>query len=85
MNRALSPLLPVLLAAALTATLGACAPSVYDAPYPVVPVELPRDDAAHPAPIEWWYYTGHLEAESGEEVGFILTFLNAYTYTLRLS
>lgn len=47
MNHALLSLL-LLLAFAL----GACAPSVYDAPYPVGPVELPRDDAAHDAPIE---------------------------------
>lgn len=66
--------LPVLLL-----VLTACAPSVYDAPYPVRPVVLPRDDAAHPAPIEWWYYTGHLETETGEELGFELTFFKAYT------
>ena len=46
------------LAAAL---LAGCVPSVYDQPYPVAPVELPRDDAAHAAPIEWWYWVGHLE------------------------
>ena len=59
--------------------LAACAPSVYDTPYPVKPVVLPRDDAAHDAPIEWWYYTGHLETESGDELGLELTFFKAFT------
>ncbi len=58
--------------------LTACVPSVYDEPYPVEEVVLPQDDAAHPAPIEWWYYTGHLTDESGEEYGFELTFFKAY-------
>lgn len=59
--------------------LGACVPSVYDRPYPITEVTLPRDDAAHPAPIEWWYYTGHLEDEEGNGYGFELTFFKAYT------
>lgn len=70
-----APSLPALLA---VFALSACAPSVYDAPYPVRPVELPRDDAAHDAPIEWWYYTGHLETETGEPYGFELTFFKAF-------
>ena len=38
---------------------------------PPVPVVLPRDDAAHPAyNTEWWYYNGHLRADSGEEFSF---------------
>ena len=59
--------------------LSGCLPSVYSRPYPVTPVELPRDDAAHAAPIEWWYYTGHLEDERGRPYGFELTFFKAYT------
>jgi predicted secreted hydrolase len=36
---------------------------------------FPRDHAAHPAfKTEWWYYTGHLEAEKGHSFGFELTF-----------
>lgn len=53
-------------------------PSVFDEPYPVVAVELPRDDAAHPAPIEWWYWVGHLEDEAGRPLAFQLTFFEAY-------
>ncbi len=59
--------------------LAACAPSVYSTPYPVEAVTLPRDEAAHRAPIEWWYYTGHLTDETGHEYGFELTFFKAYT------
>jgi predicted secreted hydrolase len=43
-------------------------PDGADAP---LPVELPRDDGAHPeASIEWWYFTGHLFTRGGERFGF---------------
>jgi predicted secreted hydrolase len=58
--------------------LAACTPSVYDAPYPVGPITLPRDDAAHDAPIEWWYYTGHLQTPEDEELGFELALFKAF-------
>lgn len=57
----------------------ACVPPVYRSPYPVTAITLPRDDAGHPAPIEWWYYTGHFETPTGHEYGFELTFFKAYT------
>jgi predicted secreted hydrolase len=31
---------------------------------------LPRDDAVHANPVEWWYWTGHLTDSSGCEYGF---------------
>ena len=38
-------------------------------------ISFPRDHGSHPdAPIEWWYYTGHLKDEAGREYGFQLTF-----------
>lgn len=38
-------------------------------------VELPRDHGAHPDHrTEWWYVTGWLETESGETLGFQVTF-----------
>lgn len=58
--------------------LSSCLPSVFDQPYPLEVVNLPADEAAHPAPIEWWYYTGHLADEAGNEYGFELTFFKAY-------
>jgi predicted secreted hydrolase len=65
--------------ALLILLLTACIPPVYQKPYPVGPVVLPSDEAAHPAPIEWWYYTGHLQDQSGHEYGFELSFFKAYT------
>jgi predicted secreted hydrolase len=39
------------------------------------PLQFPRDHGAHPdAPVEWWYYTGHLQAPGGASYGFQLTF-----------
>jgi predicted secreted hydrolase len=35
-----------------------------------LPVELPRDDGPHDRLTEWWYYTGHLQATTGERLGF---------------
>ncbi|HEX7021435.1 MAG TPA: lipocalin-like domain-containing protein, partial [Trueperaceae bacterium] len=64
---------------ACLALLAGCVPPAYRAPYPVTAVRLPRDEAAHPAPIEWWYTTGHLTDEQGREYGFELTFFKLYT------
>jgi predicted secreted hydrolase len=39
------------------------------------PLAFPRDHGAHPdAPVEWWYYTGHLSGGAGRSYGFQLTF-----------
>jgi predicted secreted hydrolase len=43
------------------------------------PVRFPRDEAAHfDAQTEWWYYTGFLDAEDGQQYGFELVFFKAY-------
>lgn len=34
------------------------------------PVSLPADERSHDDRLEWWYYNGHLLADSGEEFGF---------------
>ncbi len=47
--------------------VAATAQDIADAP---IPVEFPRDDGAHSAYIEWWYYTGHLFTETGDRYGF---------------
>lgn len=36
------------------------------------PLEFPADHSSHSAETEWWYYSGHLETESGTELGFHL-------------
>jgi predicted secreted hydrolase len=58
--------------------LTACVPPVYQNPYPTGAIVLPKDDAAHLAPIEWWYYTGHFNDEAGNDYGFELSFFKAY-------
>ena len=41
-------------------------------------LEFPKDHAPHPGyRTEWWYYTGNLQAESGEHFGFQLTFFRS--------
>ena len=43
------------------------------------PVRFPRDESAHfDAQTEWWYYTGFLNGEDGQEYGFELVFFKAY-------
>jgi predicted secreted hydrolase len=38
-------------------------------------LEFPKDHGAHPGyRTEWWYYTGNLESETGDQYGFQLTF-----------
>ncbi len=38
-------------------------------------LSFPRDHGAHSdAPVEWWYYTGHLKDAENHEFGFQLTF-----------
>lgn len=62
---------------AISLFVASCAPT-YLKPYPVEDVNVPEDEAAHPAPIEWWYYTGHFADEAGKDYGFELTFFKGY-------
>jgi len=55
-----------------TAPLPSIAPPT-PPPAPVAdpqPIQLPRDDGPHDRLTEWWYYTGHLQAATGERFGF---------------
>ena len=46
------------------------------------PVRLPADDAVHDKLTEWWYYSGHLQTDSGEKYSFHLaSFLRRGTLT----
>jgi predicted secreted hydrolase len=41
-------------------------------------LEFPKDHGAHPGfRTEWWYYTGNLQADSGRQFGFQLTFFRS--------
>jgi hypothetical protein len=45
-------------------------------------VKLPADDAVHDKLTEWWYYSGHLQTNSGEKYSFHLaSFLRRGTLT----
>ncbi|MEF8710532.1 MAG: lipocalin family protein [Candidatus Accumulibacter propinquus] len=45
-------------------------------------VRLPADDAVHEALTEWWYYSGHLQTDSGERYSFhMAAFLRRGTLT----
>jgi predicted secreted hydrolase len=46
-----------------------------DAP---VPVTFASDDGPHPAPIEWWYTTGHLFTAAGDRYGFEFVIFKAH-------
>ncbi|RDE51898.1 MAG: hypothetical protein DVS81_02965 [Candidatus Accumulibacter meliphilus] len=48
----------------------------------LLPVMLPADDAVHDKLTEWWYYSGHLQTNSGEKYSFHLaSFLRRGTLT----
>ena len=48
---------------------------VFPAVVPGYSIELPRDEGSHAQfRTEWWYLTGWVESESGESLGFQVTF-----------
>ena len=61
---------------------GAAMDAASDAPItelcnPESMVRLPSDDGLHPdAPIEWWYWTGHLQDALGRFYGYQVTFFD---------
>ena len=71
--------------APLATPVGAAAkasPAATSAAEQMPPVTLPADDAAHDRLTEWWYYSGHLQTESGERYSFHLaSFLRQETLT----
>ncbi len=61
----------------LIASVGVAAPAA--TPYPVVRpgivLRFPADHGAHPTfRTEWWYVTGWLKSDAGEDLGFQVTF-----------
>jgi predicted secreted hydrolase len=58
-----------------TPSPNAQAPSQWQPANPGYDYVFPRDHAAHPDnKIEWWYYTGNVEAADGRRFGFQVTF-----------
>ena len=86
MSRRLATLAMVVITATLAACTGAGSPILANptAPRPSIappteppiaivdpiPVTFPRDDGPHDRLTEWWYYTGHLIATTGQRFGF---------------
>ncbi len=71
MTRRIAPLMAVM---ACTIT-GAAAQHAWQHAVPGRAIVLPRDHASHPGyKIEWWYYTGNLDASDGRRFGYQLTF-----------
>jgi predicted secreted hydrolase len=67
----------VFLALALAAAAPA-ADTLYPPVRPGTELRFPRDHGAHPLfRTEWWYFTGWLETEAGEALGFQITFFRS--------
>lgn len=73
-------LLLILAAGALPVIALASDSNPNDAP---TPIDLPADDRVHDDLIEWWYFTGHLEDDSGARYGFEFVFFRASTGRLQ--
>lgn len=61
--------------------------SIYSAFKPnaalIGPVQLPRDDGMlKTQPVQWWYWTGHLETEEGRRFGYEVVFFAFRNYGL---
>ena len=68
----------LLAAACMPATSSAAEPNGYLSVTGPCNLEFPKDHGAHPGyRTEWWYYTGNLQAPSGEKYGFQLTFFRS--------
>lgn len=66
--------LGAVLLAALTLSLGAQTPA-WKSAAPGRTLTLPADHASHPEyKLEWWYYTGNVDATDGRRFGYQLTF-----------
>ena len=64
---------PLLLGLLLVLLL--CTGFTYKLALPGRPLLFPADHYSHPDyKTEWWYYTGHLEAETGKRYGYQVTF-----------
>jgi len=54
---------------------GALAEEAFRQALPGYRFAFPRDHASHPDfKTEWWYYSGHLQTEDGQQFGYQLTF-----------
>ena len=66
-------LLAVVFLAACAGPIPPLPPAATPTPAGITPITFPRDLAAHNVLTEWWYVTGHLQAEDGRRFGFEFT------------
>ena len=72
----------LLLGACTTRDVAGLPPAPTATPAVYAPVTFPKDEAPHNDLSEWWYYTGHLEAEDGRRWGFQYVTFQALRGTL---
>jgi predicted secreted hydrolase len=73
----LASLLAFLLVLGCSRAVAPLPPAAEVTPEPVRAIELPRDAKPHDALTEWWYFTGHLQSETGQQYGFEFTVFQA--------
>lgn len=74
----LAILAAILALASPAATQGTRVMPTYPEVTPGVPLRFPTDHGAHPEfRTEWWYVTGWVSTEAGEELGFQVTFFRS--------
>jgi predicted secreted hydrolase len=58
----------------LSKAMGSAADSTFERADKVIPFEFPKDHGPHPSfKTEWWYFTGNLFSEEGDEFGYQFT------------
>ncbi|MDP8923561.1 MAG: carotenoid 1,2-hydratase [Chloroflexota bacterium] len=72
----------MLLVACTNREVAGLPPAPTPTPVAYAPVTFPQDEAPHDDLSEWWYYTGHLEAEDGRRWGFQFVTFQALRGTL---
>lgn len=78
MRALMAALAALLMLATPAATQGTRLLPTYPEVRPGVPLRFPADHGAHPDfRTEWWYVTGWLTTETGEELGFQVTFFRS--------
>ena len=73
-------LILILIAGLMVPTVDADEPTGFKSVTGPCQLEFPKDHSPHPGyRTEWWYYTGNLQAPSGNKYGFQLTFFRSQT------
>jgi len=77
-NRFMKPCLIFFMPCLLFFLLSCATATRADVTLAVPQVNLPKDELPHPAaPVEWWYYAGHLQDAQGRTYGVMASFFTA--------